>query len=97
MNKEEARHILQEEIVALREKKYAELRRLVDPAGVTTRKTTGKSGVEYQIETIVFWDDPRELGGNLRVIVCIDDGGWRAFLPLSDDFIISPDESFVGE
>ena len=27
----------------------------------------------------------------------IDDGGLRAFAPLSDDFIMAPDGSFVGE
>jgi hypothetical protein len=26
-------------------------------------------------------------------MVSIDDGGWRAFLPLTDDFIIAPDGS----
>jgi hypothetical protein len=29
--------------------------------------------------------------------VSIDDGGWRAFLPWTDSFIIAPDGSFVGE
>jgi hypothetical protein len=27
----------------------------------------------------------------------IDDGGWRSFAPLADDFIVAPDGSFVGE
>jgi hypothetical protein len=31
------------------------------------------------------------------VIVAIDDGRWRAFSPLSVDFIMAPDGSFVGE
>jgi len=43
-----------------------------------------------------FWDSPRQ-PGNLRVIVAIDDGGWRAFRPLSADFIVASDGSFVGE
>jgi hypothetical protein len=31
------------------------------------------------------------------VFVQIDDGGWRAFTPMSDSFIIAPDGSFVGD
>jgi hypothetical protein len=31
------------------------------------------------------------------VLASIDDGGWSAFIPLTDDFIIAPDGSFVGE
>jgi hypothetical protein len=27
----------------------------------------------------------------------IDDGGWRAFIPLSADFIMAPEGRFVGE
>jgi hypothetical protein len=41
------------------------------------------------------WDD--RTGGDLRVIGSIDDGGWRAFRPLSSDFIVRPDGTFVGE
>ena len=35
--------------------------------------------------------------GNVRVSAGIDDGGLRAFLPLTSDFIKAPDGSFVGE
>jgi hypothetical protein len=49
----------------------------------------------YQIEIEVFWDNQR--GGNVRVMGSIDDGGWRAFMPLTRDFIKAPDGSFVSE
>jgi hypothetical protein len=29
--------------------------------------------------------------------VAVDDGGWRAFVPVTDDVMIAPDGSFVGE
>lgn len=47
----------------------------------------GRSGVRYQFEVEVFWDDEPE--GNLRVIVTADDGkGWRTLRPMrTDDFI----------
>jgi hypothetical protein len=41
------------------------------------------------------WDSAPN--GDVRVIGCVDDGGWRAFLPLSDSFIKAADGSFVGE
>ena len=55
----------------------------------------GPSGHRYSIETSVFWDGAKDR--DLRVIVAIDDGGWRAYAPMTDDFIMSPDGSFVGE
>jgi hypothetical protein len=55
----------------------------------------GESGVTYQTEIQGVWDDGKP--GNLRILGSVDDGGWRAFSPLGDDFIIAPDGSFVGE
>jgi len=31
------------------------------------------------------------------VIVALDDGGWSAISPMSDDFIMAPDGGFVSE
>ena len=55
----------------------------------------GASGAEYQVETQAFWDTGQP--GDLRVLVSIDDGGWRAFSPLTFGFIRAPDDTFVGE
>jgi hypothetical protein len=55
----------------------------------------GASGAEYQLEVQVFWED--EPRGNVRVIGSIDDGGLRAFFPLTKSFIMAPDGTFVGE
>lgn len=60
------------------------------------RAVVAESGVQVQVEVQAFWDTPRQ-PGNLRVIIAIDDGGWRSFRPLSTDFIIASDGSFVGE
>lgn len=48
-----------------------------------------------KFEIQVFWDD--RLGGNVRVLGSIDNGGWRAFVPVNRDFIKAPDGSFVGD
>lgn len=52
-------------------------------------------GVHYQIAVEAHWDDrPDEA---IRVLFTIDDGGWRAMLPVTDSFILMPDGSFLDE
>ncbi len=80
-------------ISELRTRSFDELRGMVDDP--RTESTTGASGTSYQVEVQVFWDDRPET--KLRVMASIDDGGLSAFRPRSDDFIMAPDGSFVGE
>lgn len=94
MDKAEARDLLAKELEKWRARSYADLSSYID-AEAFTKEVKGQSGVTYQIEIEVFWDSKPQ--GDLRVLGAIDDGGWRAFVPLSDDFILSPDGSFVGE
>jgi hypothetical protein len=93
MDKEEARDLLAKEVAALRTWSYQELRGLLydEAAG----EVLGPSGAKYQVESYAVWDDKK--GGALRVIAAIDDGGLRAFAPMSESFIIAPDGSVVGE
>jgi hypothetical protein len=60
---------------------------------VETREVVGKDGKNYQLEIQAFWDSNGD--GDVLVIVAADDGGWRAFKPLTDDFIMRPDGSRV--
>ena len=61
------------------------------------RGVVAESGVQYQVEVQAFWDTPSQ-PGNLRMIIAIDDGGSRTFSrPLSADFIVASDGTFVGE
>jgi hypothetical protein len=93
MNKAEAKSLLSQELSRYRELPYAELFSLID--GIETFERAAPSGVTYQIEMQVFVDDVSRQ--TLRVLGSIDDGGWRAFAPLCDSFILAPDGSFVGE
>ena len=93
VDKQEAGEILARRIAELRRLRYAELLPFMDKPPATD--VVHSSGRDYQLETEVFWDD--RPGENLRVSVSIDDGGWRAFVPLTDDFIKGPDDQFVGE
>jgi hypothetical protein len=89
----EAKTLLRSQLETYRRRKYAELAALMGDPQVAQLK--GPSGVEYTIEIDTHWDN--RTGGNVRVIGSIDDGGWRAFIPLCDSFIMSPDGTFIGE
>ena len=93
MNKQEALQMLREHLSRYRERPYAELVELQDSQEVC--EVTAESGVKYNLEFQAFIDEPSKR--TLRVLGSIDDGGIRAFIPLSEDFIIAPDGSFIGE
>jgi catechol 2,3-dioxygenase-like lactoylglutathione lyase family enzyme len=94
MNDDEAIGVLERELASFRDEAYADLARRIG-AGALHRERIAPSGTSYQVEVQFFWDD--QPGGNIRVMGSVDDSGWRAFKPLSRDFIKSPDGSFVGE
>lgn len=94
INKAEASQVLTQELEQWRSRPYNELVSLIGGEPFT-KEVSRPSGVTYQIEIEVFWDHNPH--GDVRVLGAIDDGGWRAFFPLTDDFILSPDGSFVGE
>lgn len=93
MNETEAKSILERELSRYRGLSYSELLSLADQDETFERDSP--SGVTYQVEVQVFFDDRAKR--NLLVMGSIDDGGWRAFAPLSDSFIMAPDGTFVGE
>ncbi len=88
--------ILDDVVAELRRQPYETLRaRYLSES--EHRFVVADSGIPYQVEVQAFWDTPRQ-PGNLRLIIAVDDGGWRtSFSPLSTDFIIAPDGTFVGE
>lgn len=95
MNSEEAKAVAAAHLATLRRRSYDELSRLVAQSPVTT-EMTGPSGATYQVQIIAVWDGPE--GGDLRIMAVVDDGGWRAFVPLSaGDFIMNSSGEFVGE
>jgi|SRR6266853_675117 len=80
----------------LRKRTYSELCKFIDDP--QCEEVRGPDGKDYQVEFEAHWDDPRNVGRNLRVIVSIDDGTfWAAIRPMTKDFIMAPDGSFVGE
>jgi hypothetical protein len=94
MDNVEARRILAAKLDELRRLSYHQLvDRLLDRE--ETSEVTGTSAVRYQLELQGFWDSQPD--GVLRVLGCVDDGGFRAFVPLTDSFLVAPDGSFIGE
>ncbi len=94
MNKNEAQILIGEILSKYRKKDYLTLKRLIETE-IKTGEIIGKSGTEYHYEIQLFWDDKKN--GNIRVMVNIDDGGLRVFRPLSNDFIKSSNNTFIGE
>jgi hypothetical protein len=89
MNKDEATEIVRQELTKYRTRPYVELSLLVGTR-LPTRVIKGASGTEYQVAIQIRWDGKAD--GDIRVIGSIDDAGWRAFVPLSEDFITSSDD-----
>jgi hypothetical protein len=94
MDHAEAIAVLERELSRFRDESYAQLVARVD-GDVIVVEQTAASGAVYQLEIQCMWDD--KPGGNILVMGGVDDGGWRAFAPLSRSFIKAPDGSFVGE
>jgi hypothetical protein len=97
MDEAEARSILGAELSRLRQLSFTQLvQRYLGETDAFAVKAA--SGAEYQIEVQAFWDHPRKPGENLRVMASIDDGrGWRSIMPLTDDFIMTPEGTFLDE
>ena len=93
MNREEAKSLLEGQLFPYRSLGYERLLRLLKEQDVC--EVVGASGTVYQLEIQAVWDGRK--GGDLRVMGSIDDKGWRAFVPLTSDFIVRPDRTFVGE
>jgi hypothetical protein len=88
MNSNEARLLLEGQLDKYRAWSYDQLAAIVDgPKQVL--QVAGADGAIYQIEVRAYWDGKPD--GDLRVTGCIDDGGWRAFVPLTSSFIKEPD------
>ena len=58
-------------------------------------EVTGPSGTVYQIEVQIIWDG--KPNGDVRVLGSIDDGGWRAFIPLTASLLIPRDAAEARE
>jgi hypothetical protein len=94
MDHEDAIRVLIQELEPFRRETYAQLVERVDAESLHVQRM-GQAGVTYQIEITCVWDSVA--GGDVLVFGSIDDGGWRAFVPITRSFIKAADGRFVGE
>lgn len=87
MDREEAQTLLNARLDEYRQLTYDQLAARVGDEEFP--EISGPSGTQYQLEIQIVWDD--KPGGTVRVLGSIDDGGWRAFLPLCDSLLMTPD------
>ena len=93
MDQAEALELLRRHMASWRARSYQDLSGQMGETHSFEAK--GSSGTQYQGSVQVFWDAAPH--GDIRVMGSIDDGGWRAFVPLTDAFIVASNGSFVGE
>ena len=93
MDEQVAYALIDAELRRLRKLSYSDLSALIGK--VETKELVGEDGKTYQLEIQAFWDSKK--GADIRLIVAAADGGWRAFKPLTGDFIMRPDGTLVGE
>ncbi len=86
-DKEEARVLLADELQRVRKLGYPQLRKVfIEQKSIRAFSVTGASGIEYQLEIEGRWD--ADEGKDIRIIGGIDNGGLRAYVPLTDSFIV---------
>jgi hypothetical protein len=91
MDRNEALKLLDAKLDEYRKFSYTELAAKIGDEEVV--EVTGPSGAAYQIEIQITWDG--KPNGDVRVLGAIDDGGWRAFLPVTSDLIVKRDAAQI--
>jgi len=87
MKHEEAIALLEQELARFRTESYADLVSRVSTGPIVFERAA-LSGTTYQLEIDVLWEN--RPGGNVLVVGSIDDGGLRAFIPLTKDSVKTP-------
>lgn len=90
MDRKEAERLLLDQVHRLEKLSRSEIVAQVGLDEPDTREVHGPSGTSYQLETELFWENRSHT--DLRVSISIDDGGWRAFFPLTYGFTVSPSD-----
>lgn len=91
MNEQVARALIDAELRRHQRLSYSGLTALIGK--VKTKELLGEDGETYYLEIQAFWDSKK--GADVRLIVAADDGGWRAYKPLTGGFIMRRDGSLV--
>ena len=90
MDEAEAEKIIIEQLARFERRGYSELVPLVEAQQAEGYEVRGVSGTTYQIEMNFYWDS--EPGETIRVMGSIDDGGVRAYSPLTESVLVTRTE-----
>ena len=93
MNKAEARAIAERDLEFYRAMPYEEIANRIGAAESFER--VSRQGEPYQIEFDFFYDAAEKQ--NIRVVGMVSYSLWTDFSPVSEDFIIAPDGTFISE
>jgi hypothetical protein len=93
MHEEIPRDLLHSVVAEYETRPYRELASRIGQPDVRTVR--GRDGREYQIEVEAIWHD--QPGGAIRVVGAIDDGSFRPGLPVSEEFVATPEGKFISE
>ena len=93
MDKAEAEKIITEQLARFERRSHSELKPLVEAQQAEGYEVRGVSGATYQIEINFYWDS--EPGETIRVMGSIDDGGIRAYSPLTESVLVKRTERLI--
>jgi hypothetical protein len=80
-----ARELVAQGVAKLEVLSYSDAKALIgrEPR---TKEVIARDSKRYQFETQMFWDSKQD--GDIRIICSVDDGGIRAFAPLTESILI---------
>jgi hypothetical protein len=88
MNREIAESILTQELGSTKKIGYLKLTERIGGQPII-RDVVASDGKRYQLEINIFWDGKKN--GPIRLMGCVDDGGWRSFIPLTLSDLVYPE------
>jgi hypothetical protein len=93
MDRDEARAIAEKDLEFYRARSYEQI---VGRIGAQESfERVNERGEPYQIEFDFFYDDAEEK--SIRVSGMVSYSFWTDFAPVTSDFIVAPDGTFIGE
>jgi len=86
MNRTEATALLRHHLDQLEALGYSALSTRIGENEVFEER--GETGIAYQLELMILWD--RRPNEAIRILGSVDEGGLRAFVPLTDSRLVHP-------
>ncbi|MGE6955111.1 hypothetical protein [Staphylococcus capitis] len=89
LDKKTAARLAEERLAEWCGRGYREWVGLLDDSEL--REVVSDDGTRYSVKSMAIDNGD----GRVRMVVCVDNGGWSAFAPLSRAEVMNPDGTFV--